>query len=114
MDNSVPELGELDLLQTYASRVARRMLLMRFCGEGHPVLAIEEDLIQMAKSRLQEFLLASFDSDRLDLVRPLLSSVVRKVAYSRIMASDADHEVKESLLEELQDMPMEDLLPPVH
>ena len=107
-------LGSLEVLRTYAMRVARRMLLRRCCEEGHPVLAIEEDLVQMARSRLQEFLLASYSPDDLAGVRPAVHQAVQRAASAWIVAADGDQDVKSSLLEQLDGLSEDDLVPSVH
>jgi hypothetical protein len=107
------DFGGIDVLHTYACRVARRLLLRSSCEEDHPVLAIEEDLIEMAKARLQEFLLASFPDDP-TIVRLSAIIAVKRVAASRIRAADIDQIVKRDLLGQLSEMSMEDLIPQVH
>jgi hypothetical protein len=107
------DLGGVEELHTYACRIARKLLLQSSCEEGHPVLAIEEDLIEMAKARLQEFLLGAFPDDPA-IVRSSAIVAVKRVAASKIRNSDVDTEVKRSLLQQLQEMSMEDLVPRVH
>src|SRR5512135_79879 len=107
------DFGGIDVLHTYACRVARRLLLKSSCEEDHPVLAIEEDLIEMAKARLQEFLLASFP-DEPSIIRLSAIIAVKRVAASKIQAAEVDQEVKKELLGQLDEMPMEDLIPRVH
>ena len=107
------DFGSIEELQTYACRVARKLLLLCSCEEGHVVLVIEEDLIEMAKARLQEFLLSAFPEDQ-SIVRLSAIVAVKRVAASKIIAADIDTSVKKSLLAQLQEMPMEDLVPQVH
>jgi hypothetical protein len=107
------DFGGIDVLHTYACRVARRLLLKSSCDEDHPVLAIEEHLIEMAKSRLQEFLLASFPEDP-SIMRLSAIVAVKRVAASKIQAADIDLAVKKELLGQLDEMPMDDLIPQVH
>ena len=112
MDDPISELSELGVLRVYANRMARRMLLTRFCGDGHPVLEIEENLVQMARSRLQESLLIHFGD--LERIKLKVFFMVRKIARERIRTSDVDLDVKNSLLEELEAMSVEELFPLVH
>jgi hypothetical protein len=107
------DLGGIDVLRTYAYRVARRLLLKSSCEEDHPILAIEENLIEMAKARLQEFLLGSFPEDP-KVVRLSAIIAVKRVAASKIRAADIDQEIKKELLGQLDDIPMGDLIPSVH
>jgi hypothetical protein len=107
------DFGGIDELHTYACRIARKLLLMSACEEGHPVLAIEEDLIEMAKAKLQEFLLGAFPDDP-TIVSLSAIVAVKRVAASKIIASDIETAVKRSLLVQLNEMSMEDLMKPVH
>ncbi len=107
------DFGSIDELRTYARRVARWLILRGSCGEGHPILTIEEDLIEMAKARLQEFLLGAFPDDS-SVVRQTAIVAVKRVAASKIIASDQDTEIKKNLLTQLNEMSMEDLIPQVH
>jgi hypothetical protein len=107
------DLGSVEELHTYARRIARWLLLKCSCEEGHPILAIEEDLIEMSKARLQEFLLGAFPEDP-SIVRQTAIVAVKRVAASRIYAAEVDTEVKQNLLTQLQEMSMDDLIPQVH
>jgi hypothetical protein len=110
VDDSAYDLGHVPVLKSYADRVARWILLRHWCkSEDDLILAIERDLIEMAKSRLQEFLLSSF-RDNADGALPIIIVAVKRVAAQRIRTSEIDQEVKFSLLRELDNMPMEDLL----
>lgn len=111
--DSAFDLGGVDVLHTYACRVARRLLLKLSCDEEHPVLQIEENLIEMAKSRLQEFLLSAFPEDK-SIVRLSAIIAVKRVAASKIIAADVDKSVKQGLLNQLYAIPMDDLVPSIH
>jgi hypothetical protein len=106
----VSDISKIGTLSTYACRIARRLLLKSKCEEGHPVLAIEDDLIEMAKARFQEFLLMTFPRDDLSLTRLSAIVAVKRVAASKIRTADIDVETKRKLLDELNDMPMDDLI----
>ncbi len=104
----------VEVVRVYACRIARRMLLSRNCESDHPVLLIEQNLIQMAQSKLQEFLLASFPDGEQDRVKKRVSDSIRRIAANKIRSSEEDQEVKEGLIQELYSMSPNDLLPPVH
>ena len=76
-------------------------------------LAIEKDLVEMAKARLQEFLLASFPEDR-NIIRLFAIVSVKRVAASKISAEEIDFDIKKLLLHQLSEMQMDDLIPRVH
>lgn len=111
--DSAYDFGGIDELHTYAHRVARRLLLKLSCHEGHQILLIEEDLIEMAKSRLQAFLLSSFPEDKGTMLLSVIIAV-KRVAASRIINADVEKPVKQELLDQLYSLPMEDLIPSVH
>jgi len=115
--DSAYEFGGIPVLRTYACRIARQLLLhaklKNATVESDPILAIEADLVEMAKARLQEFLLASFP-DNQNIVRLIAIVAVKKVAASRITSEDIDSDAKKFLLSQLGDMSMEDLIPQVH
>ncbi len=103
-----------EVVRVYACRIARRMLLSRNCEADHPVLLIEQDLIQMAQSKLQEFLLASFVDGDQEKVKTRVSDSIRKIAAAKIRSSEEDQDVKDALVHELYLMDSNDLLPPIH
>lgn len=115
--DSAYEFGAIPVLRTYAYRIARQLLLhaklKNATAESDPILAIEADLVEMAKARLQEFLLASFPENK-NVVRLIAIVAVKKVAASRIASEDIDSDAKEFLLAQLGEMSMEDLIPQVH
>ena len=113
--DSTHDLGDVEVLHVYACRVARKMLLgQRGLEEGHPVLVIEEALIEMARSRLQEFLLGAFKEDMTIIRLSTIAAIKRVIASKIITAYDVDMTSKRELLDKLSDMSMEDLIPQVH
>ena len=112
--DNVSDISEIETLSTYACRIARRLLLRCNCEEGHPVLLIEDDLIEMARARFQEFLLMHFPPDDLNLTRLSAIVAVKRVAASKIRAADLDKSTEDHLLEQLSNMPLDDLIPRIH
>lgn len=116
VSDSVSDFGGVPVLRTYACRVARQLLLrakLQNVAESQ-VLSTEDDLVEMAKARLQEFLLASFPDDR-GTIRLAAIVAVKKVAASKIICDhDIDTDVKQGILKELSELPMDDLIPQVH
>lgn len=72
-----------DFLSVYSNRLARMLFLEMACGRDHPVLRSEITLVEMARSKLREQMLASSaPSDRVvtvirTLVRSRLTELVR-------------------------------------
>lgn len=107
------DLWSSKLLLIYATRVARRLLLARSCEADHPVLEVEENLIQMARSRLQEFLMVTFPG-QFEKVRPTVITMIRRMAINKIMDSEEREETKKALVEAVWTMPTEDIIPTIH
>lgn len=92
----------------YAARLARRAILRRYCFGDHPVLMIEEDLVDMARARLQDHVLET-GADR-----TASAQAVRDAAAARVLASDEEDRVKVTALTEVVSMSAEEILPAVH
>lgn len=90
------------------------MLLRNRCEAGHPVLSVEMDLVEMAKSKLQEHLMSRYSSDSRRLLKPLLESWIRATAQERILSFDEDDSVKETVMVAIQNENLEDVVPSVH
>lgn len=102
--------GLEDAIRTFASRLARRLLLERLCGDGHPVLANENDLVEMASSRLQELMLCHPERAR-SATRAKVEAAVRRTAAERIARSDEDEDVKQEMLDRLRRVDLAHLFP---
>ena len=106
--------GRLDqAVRTFGNRYARRMILRRSFGDSHPVLQVENNLVEMARSQLQEVILATLpnipETTRGELVRSL-----RRAASERILASEEDEEVKEDMLTDVENEDFADLFHSLH
>jgi len=75
---------------------------------------IEEDLIEMARSKFQEYMLATYSQEELRNLRPDLENQIRVSATSRIMSFDEETDIKMSLVSELDDFDFTELFPSVH
>jgi len=110
MDISCRDAPGLLAVQVFASRLTRRALLRRFCPSDHPVLAIEEDLIEMARSKLQEHILASYPRDDIPGLREAVHAAMRQTAVEKVTGYDEDETVREELVEEVCAEPIDDVL----
>ena len=72
-----------NFVKVYATRLARLYFLQHACSDNHPVLVAEQQLIEMARSKLQESLLASFSVDEILKTRPYIVWWIRSIAKIR-------------------------------
>jgi hypothetical protein len=100
-----PDLGPgEDAARILAHRLTRRAVLKRFCQEGHPVLAIEEDLIEMARSKLHEAVLSVLTSESpvlCEAVRAAVRAAVRRGAAERAAGYEEDQSVRDEIVSEV-------------
>lgn len=99
MDLSVSNIKENNadiyrLITTYSSRFARLHFLKYFCFDDHPVLKTEINLVEMAKSKLQERLLIDFDSNNISKIRPIIEGCIRNMAKNNLNAYIDDGDIK--------------------
>jgi len=109
-----PAIRTSDVFRTFANRFARLMFLHHMCESDHPVLVVERELVEMARSKLQEYVLVRVPNERLRVLRPVLEAWVRAVAQEKILSSDEEDGVKESVMTRIQNESLADLLPQVH
>jgi hypothetical protein len=109
--SNVSNTRNAEIIHTYACRIARRLLLRLSCEIGHPVLSIEEDLVEMAQSRLQEYLITSNDPKIAKMSALIL---IKRIAASKILNADVDIEIKENLLEQINCLSIDDIIPQLH
>lgn len=102
--------GMDEAVRTFANRIARKVLLERL-PDGHPVKANEENLVEMARSSLQELILCH--PSRASL-RPGLEGRIRRIARDRIELSDEDDEAKAAASVTVAFMDLSDLFPVVN
>jgi hypothetical protein len=90
---------------TYGVRLARRAMLRKYCPDGHAVLEIENQLIDMAVAKLSEAISLS------EYTHEEIALIVRETAIVQILSSDEDDNVKESALNDIVYMTTEEILP---
>lgn len=100
-----------DVLKTFATRVARRFFLesLKLGDMGHPILTTEISLIAMAKSKLQENLLATIGADGLLQARPEIERQIRHVAKGWISRQTSDGYDTSDVLRKIDAATFEDL-----
>jgi hypothetical protein len=94
-----------DVFKVYASRFARKLYLQRKCEPSHPVLEIENYLVEMALSRLNEIMLATKAN------RFIVTEAIRVRAEMCLRDLVEDQELKNSILNELSQMTHNEILP---
>lgn len=96
-----------DILQTYSCRLARKIYLQEKCGNCHPVLETEGQLVEMALSKLTEFILSS------KIERNLIAEAIRiRTEISLLeLIDDESEELRTFILTKLSEMTHEEILP---
>ena len=81
METGLGERTGIDrFLGKYAHRLARLCVLTAQCPEDHPMLSTERNLMDMARSKLQEALLRKLSVDGFRRMRPDLEYLIRQSA----------------------------------
>lgn len=96
-------------IRTLANRMARQLLTSRL-PKGHPVRDSEDDLVEMARSRLQELMLCH-PARSSHATRKHTEGRIRGAAIEWVMRSDEDDHVKEALAGALMSADLADLFP---
>lgn len=99
-------------LAVYARRMARLLFLRRHVEEDHPVLAAENILIEMARSKLLEGLLASVGEAGLSRERPSVERAIREEMKMSISRLVSDPERVAALHGEAESEPMDSVFTP--
>ncbi len=109
-----PSIKNSNPLKTFSHRLARLMLLRIRCEADHPVLIVEMELIEMAKSKLQEFIMTQVSKDSIRLLKPILETWIRVAAQERALSFDEDDYIKEQVLSAILSENVSDVIPTVH
>jgi hypothetical protein len=96
---NAPEVRRDRCLRRYATRFARFCLLRHRCPSDHPVLSTEVQLVDMARSKLQEELLSGLSVDGLARMRADLEFEIRQTARDWVLAQPVDGSVIAAVLE---------------
>lgn len=113
----VDEVGggqEKKLIHTFALRLARKCFLQQFCQEDHPVLSTELHLIEMARSKLQEHILATISLKDLPKMRPIIEAQIRMIAKNRVLVYIEVDTHKDAVIQVLDKESLDDIFPSVH
>jgi hypothetical protein len=71
------------VIEVYAIRLSRLYHLKQLCNDGHPVLTTEMHLIEMAKAKLQEYILIHFNDQKLrsELIFNIRNLIINKIRF---------------------------------
>ena len=94
-----------DVFCVYASRFARRLYLQQKCRFDHPVLVIEDHLVEMALSRLTEIVLTTKAN------RFIIAEAIRIRAEVCLRDLVEDQNLLNSILIDLAGMTCQEILP---
>lgn len=98
------------LLKTYAKRLARKHVLQNLGPDGKKVLETEEQLLEMALSRLREELLSKVE--RPDEGR--VAALVRKEASFLVGRYTEDDGVRDAARVSVESLADDEIIPRVH
>lgn len=98
------------LLKTYATRLARKHVLQKVGPSGLRVLETEEQLLEMALSRLREGLLSM--QERLE--DSVVAGIVRREAVVLVGHYAEDEGVRMAATTEVESLSDDDILPKIH
>jgi hypothetical protein len=99
-DSDIPALDRskgVEAIRLLAGRLARRAHLRKYCSADHQVLEIEEELIEMATSKLRAFILSSFSRDEILLLRQPVEKAIRDFAAQKALSYDDDPSTVDSI-----------------
>ena len=108
--DSTLDFSDIEPVNIYAYRVVRRFLLKYSCEEGHPVLVLENSLVERAKLKLQEFLLIAFPNSLIELKSNIITAI-KQIISSKIIVARVDSKTKRNLLNKVNKMSMDDIIP---
>lgn len=114
VSHSFPSVRNSEAFQVFTKRLARLMFLKQICEADHPVLSTERSLVEMAKTRLQEYVFIHISNDKIKMYRPLIETWVRAVTLERVMNYNEEDSIKESVMRSIQIENLSDLIPFVH
>jgi hypothetical protein len=68
----------------YALRLARLCYLRHLCPKDHPVLITELHLVEIAQSKLREYILSNYSLEEIQMLKPSFESEIKQIARNKI------------------------------
>jgi len=96
-------------IKTYAARLARLYFLQHFCPDDHPVLNTEKQLIEIARSKLQEALLKTFSIEEILKMRPYVVWWIKSIAKIRACSHIDGEEARDAVTSSIDSEKFDDL-----
>jgi hypothetical protein len=101
-----------DHVAVYARRRARMVFLRCHVEGDHPVLRTENHLIEMARSKLLESLLAKHGESGIDTVRPAVESRIRDIMRKSVDGLTPDQSLRDQLRRDMDSEPLDHAFTP--
>ena len=110
--NHTLKIKQSDQIRVFATRIARQHFLRKFCDNDHPVLSIEYDLISMARSKLQEYILLNIPISH--ELKNILDKCVKDLAFEKTMALELEDDDKIEIIRSIMEENFDDLIPTIN
>lgn len=85
--------------RTFSKRFERLTYLRQKCEPDHTVLAVELELVEMARNKLIALINNSCPEDKREKVSAEIENAIRAIAISNITDAEEDETMKEEMLE---------------
>jgi hypothetical protein len=96
-----------EVFRTFSYRFSRLMWLKCVCDPDHPVLQTELELMEMARSGLQEAIFSSVPRDRLKIFCLTLVASVKAQAMEKTYSGQEEDVLKEKMILLIQETTFE-------
>ena len=103
-----------DMIRTFATRLARRCLLEKLCPVDHPIMIAELALVEMARSKLQEHIMITYDHEDYPCVVTQLQQMIREIAEKKIRGQVEEEAMSRQIIQAIRDENLDYLLPIVN
>lgn len=100
-----------DVVRTFALRLARRCLLEQLCPKDHPVLDTERQLVEMARSKLQEHLTIFHSRDDFEIVAAKMRTRIVELAEKKTRHQIDDDALCHAVINAIRMENLDDLVP---
>lgn len=88
--------------RTFSKRFERLVYLRQKCEPTHTVLAVELELVEMARNKLIALISKSCTTENREAVSAEIESTIRAIAVSNITDAEEDESVKEEMLDSIR------------
>ena len=92
-------------IEVCSVRIARKVILKRYCPDGHPVLEVENHLVEMAAAKLIEIIGAK------DFRLEEAALMIRNSAAIKVRGSDEEDQAKMLAIMDIMKMKTNEILP---